>query len=76
MLIDSQIDHTTGLLMLREGKPLDIYCTEMVKQDLTTGFPLFNMLKDYCTVNHHPIPVDVVASLFLRLRICVFTLKP
>ncbi len=58
MLIDSQIDHTTGLLMLREGKPLDIYCTEMVKQDLTTGFPLFNMLKDYCTVNHHPIPVD------------------
>ena len=30
----------------------------MVKQDLTTGFPLFNMLADYCTVNHHPIPVD------------------
>lgn len=58
MLIDSQIDHTTGLLMLREGKPLDIYCTDMVKQDLTTGFPLFNMLKDYCTVNHHDIPVD------------------
>jgi len=58
MLIDSQIDHTTGLLMLREGKPLDIYCTEMVKQDLTTGFPLFNMLSHYCTINHHPIPVD------------------
>jgi pyrroloquinoline quinone biosynthesis protein B len=58
MLIDSQIDHTTGLLMLREGQPLDIYCTEMVKQDLTSGFPLFTMLKDYCTVNHHDIPVD------------------
>ncbi|MDD5462101.1 MAG: pyrroloquinoline quinone biosynthesis protein PqqB [Methylococcales bacterium] len=58
MLIDSQIDHTTGLLMLREGKPLDVYCTEMVRQDLTTGFPLFNMLTDYCTVNHHPIPFD------------------
>ena len=58
MLIDSQIDHTTGLLMLREGKPLDVYCTDMVKQDLTTGFPLFNMLADYCTVNHHPIPFD------------------
>ncbi len=58
MLIDSQIDHTTGLLMLREGKPLDVYCTEMVKQDLTTGFPLFKMLEDYCTVNHHPIPFD------------------
>lgn len=58
LLIDSQIDHTTGMLMLREGKPLDVYCTEMVKQDLTTGFPIFNMLKDYCTVNHHPIACD------------------
>jgi pyrroloquinoline quinone biosynthesis protein B len=58
LLIDSQIDHTTGLLMLREGKPLEIYCTEMVKQDLSTGFPLFTMLKDYCTVNHHAVPVD------------------
>jgi pyrroloquinoline quinone biosynthesis protein B len=58
LLMDSQIDHTTGLLMLREGKPLDIYCSDMVKQDLTTGFPVFNMLSYYCTVNHHPIPVD------------------
>lgn len=58
MLIDSQIDHTTGLLMLREGKPLEIYCTEMVKQDLSTGFPVFKMLADYCTVNHHLIPHD------------------
>jgi pyrroloquinoline quinone biosynthesis protein B len=58
LLMDSQIDHTTGLLMLREGKPLDIYCSEMVKQDLTTGFPVFNMLSHYCTVNHHPVPID------------------
>ncbi len=58
MLIDSQIDHSTGMLMLREGKPLDVYCTEMVKQDLSSGFPIFKMLEDYCTVNHHPIPCD------------------
>jgi len=58
LLIDSQIDHTTGMLMLREGKPLEVYCTEMVKQDLSSGFPIFNMLKDYCTINHHPVPVD------------------
>ncbi|POZ53992.1 pyrroloquinoline quinone biosynthesis protein PqqB [Methylovulum psychrotolerans] len=58
MLIDSQIDHTTGMLMLREGKPLNVYCTEMVRQDLTSGFPLFNMLAHYCTVNHHLVPVD------------------
>jgi pyrroloquinoline quinone biosynthesis protein B len=58
LLIDSQIDHTTGLLMLREGQPLNVYCTDMVEQDLTTGFPIFNILKDYCTVNHHPITGD------------------
>jgi pyrroloquinoline quinone biosynthesis protein B len=59
VLIDSQIDHTTGLLMLRESTaPLEIYCSEMVKQDLTTGFPLFNMLTHYCGVNHHQLPLD------------------
>ncbi|MCK5191331.1 MAG: pyrroloquinoline quinone biosynthesis protein PqqB, partial [Methylococcales bacterium] len=58
MLIDSQIDHTTGMLMLREGKPLNVYCTDMVQQDLSTGFPLFKMLEDYCTVNHYDVPID------------------
>lgn len=47
VLMDSQLDHTTGLLTLREGCPVDVYCTEMVHQDLTTGFPLFNMLKHW-----------------------------
>jgi len=58
ILIDSQIDHTTGLLILREGTPLNIYCSEMVKQDLSSGFPIFKMLDDYCGVNHHSIPLD------------------
>lgn len=59
ILIDSQIDHTTGLLMLREStSPLEIYCSDMVRQDLTSGFPLFNMLSHYCGVNHHPVPLD------------------
>lgn len=58
LLIDSQIDHSTGMLMLREGKPLQVYCSEMVRQDLSSGFPLFKMLEDYCTVQHHPVPLD------------------
>src|SRR3979490_3040100 len=32
VLMDAQIDHTTGLLMLREGRPLEIYCTNMVRE--------------------------------------------
>lgn len=56
VLMDAQIDHTTGLLMLREGKPLEIYCTNMVREDLTTGNPLFNILGHYCGVNWHELP--------------------
>ncbi|TKA91382.1 pyrroloquinoline quinone biosynthesis protein PqqB [Halopseudomonas bauzanensis] len=47
ILMDSQIDHTTGLLTLREGCPHQVWCTEMVHQDLSTGFPLFNILEHW-----------------------------
>ncbi|MGE6994957.1 pyrroloquinoline quinone biosynthesis protein PqqB [Pseudomonas sp. NPDC047961] len=47
ILLDSQIDHTTGLLTLREGCPHEVWCTEMVHQDLSTGFPLFKMLEHW-----------------------------
>jgi pyrroloquinoline quinone biosynthesis protein B len=56
VLVDGQVDHTTGLLMLREGKPLEIWCTDMVREDLTTGNPLFNILGHYCGVDWHRLP--------------------
>jgi pyrroloquinoline quinone biosynthesis protein B len=56
VLMDAQIDHTTGLLMLREGKPLEIYCTDMAREDMTSGNPLFNVLGHYCGVNWHRVP--------------------
>lgn len=59
LLIDSQIDHTTGLLMMRESShPLHIYCSDMVAQDLASGFPIFTMLSHYCQVQHYPVPLD------------------
>ena len=59
ILIDAQIDHTTGLLMLREGtRKQEIYCTDMVRNDLTSGNPLMNILGHYCGVNWHPVPID------------------
>jgi len=50
VLTDSQIDHTTGLLMLREGSTLRVYCTDSVREDLTSGNPLFDVLEHYCGV--------------------------
>jgi pyrroloquinoline quinone biosynthesis protein B len=50
VLMDSQIDHTTGLMMLREGGPLRVYCTDPVRDDLTVANPLFRILEHYCGV--------------------------
>jgi pyrroloquinoline quinone biosynthesis protein B len=58
VLVDGQIDHTTGLLMLREGKPLEIWCTDMVYEDLTTGNPLFQILEHYCGVQRRRLPIE------------------
>lgn len=58
VLTDSQIDHTTGLLMLREGAPLRVYCTESVAEDLTRAHPLFRVLEHYCGVAWRRIDPD------------------
>lgn len=57
VLMDAQIDHTTGLFMLREGKPLDVWCTAQVHEDLTTGNPIFNVLAHFCTVRWQAVQV-------------------
>lgn len=59
VLIDAQIDHTTGLLMLREHRrALDLWCTGPVHDDLTGSHPLFKLLGHYCGVAWHPLPLD------------------
>ena len=47
VFIDAQIDHTTGLLSLREGTPFDVYCTKEVNEELNTSYPIFKMLKNW-----------------------------
>jgi pyrroloquinoline quinone biosynthesis protein B len=57
--MDAQIDHVTGLLMLRErGTPLPLYTTDAVWQDLSTGFPITSILSHYCGVEHRRIRLD------------------
>lgn len=59
VLLDAQIDHTTGLLMLREhNQPLQIHCTDAVREDLTHGNPLFGVLDHYAGVRWTPLSWD------------------
>jgi pyrroloquinoline quinone biosynthesis protein B len=59
LLMDAQIDHVTGLLMLRENSArLPIYATDAVWQDLSTGFPITQILSHYCGVTRHTIALD------------------
>ncbi|MFK3740379.1 pyrroloquinoline quinone biosynthesis protein PqqB [Massilia sp. TN1-12] len=62
MLMDAQIDHVTGLLMLREGKTLPLYCTAPVWNELEHGLPLASVLSHYCGVHWHALPVDGSAA--------------
>ena len=67
MLMDAQIDHVTGLLMLREGKPLPLYCTEPVWQELNSTLPLAPVLSHYCGVRWHELPVEDDATGIARM---------
>lgn len=59
VLIDGQVDHATGLFMLRErGTPLPLWCTDPVAEDLSQGNPVLRVLSHYCGVARHPIAID------------------
>jgi pyrroloquinoline quinone biosynthesis protein B len=59
VLVDGQIDHTTGLYMLREApRPWRVWCTDRVFTDLTTGHPVFQVLDHYCGVERRRIGLD------------------
>jgi pyrroloquinoline quinone biosynthesis protein B len=51
LLTDAEIDHTAGLLLMRESNaPLQIYSSEQVRQALTVDYPVLTMLDRYCGV--------------------------
>ena len=59
VLVDGQIDHTAGLLMLREsGAALPVWCTDEVRANLSQGHPIFSVLGHYCGVELHRLVPD------------------
>jgi len=59
VLMDGQVDHATGLFMLRErGSALPLWCTDPVAEDLTEGNPVLRVLGHYCGVQRERIELD------------------
>ena len=59
VLMDGQIDHSTGLFMLRErGTPLPIWCTDPVEEDLRQGNPILRVLGHFCGVKRERIALN------------------
>lgn len=59
LLVDGQIDHSTGLYMLRErNTPLPLWCTDPVYEDLTQGNPILGVLGHFCGVARQRVPLD------------------
>ncbi|WP_417499748.1 pyrroloquinoline quinone biosynthesis protein PqqB [Methylophaga sp.] len=77
VITDAQIDHVTGMLTLREhNKPWDVYTTNAVYEDLTTGFPVFNILGHFRGINHHEIVTDESSFTIPTAEGLVFTAVP
>jgi pyrroloquinoline quinone biosynthesis protein B len=59
VLVDGQIDHTTGLYMLREAtRPWPLWCTDSAYADLTRGNPILQVLSHYCGIERRRIDLE------------------
>ncbi|HWF99295.1 MAG TPA: pyrroloquinoline quinone biosynthesis protein PqqB [Steroidobacteraceae bacterium] len=59
VLVDGQVDHTTGLYMLREAtRPWALWCTDAVYADLTRGNPIIEVLSHYCRIERGRMGFD------------------
>jgi pyrroloquinoline quinone biosynthesis protein B len=59
VLVDGQVDHTAGLLMLREStRPWPLWCTDRAFADLTSGNPILHVLEHYCGIDRRRMPID------------------
>jgi pyrroloquinoline quinone biosynthesis protein B len=59
LLTDAEIDHTAGLLLLRESAlPLRVYGEAGVERALREGYPVLSMLERYCGLDWRTLERD------------------
>jgi len=55
MLTDAELDHTLGLLLLREARGLVVHATAATRDTLYAGTGLLRALEAYCRVEWRPV---------------------
>jgi len=56
LLTDAEIDHTAGLLLLRESStPVHVYGQPGVERALRDGYPVLSILERYCGLKWHAL---------------------
>lgn len=64
LLTDAEIDHTAGLLLLREStSPVHVYGEAGVERALREGYPVLSMLERYCGAQWHTLEPEVAQPL-------------
>lgn len=63
LLTDAELDHTLGLLLMREGRGLEVHATESVHETLTSGTGVLRTLEAYCPVKWQPVVPGADVSL-------------
>ncbi|WP_242190751.1 MBL fold metallo-hydrolase [Saccharopolyspora soli] len=55
LLTDAELDHTLGLLLLREARSLELHETPAVRETLCDGTAVLRTLEAYCPVEWRPV---------------------
>jgi pyrroloquinoline quinone biosynthesis protein B len=66
LLTNADLDHTLGLLFLREGEPLQLHAAQAVRECLSRDLAFTSILNAFCGVVWHQPPLDHWTSLSLR----------
>ena len=63
LLTDAELDHTLGLLLLREAEALEVHATPAVHETLRDGSGVLATLERYCRVDWRPVRPGTAVAL-------------
>jgi pyrroloquinoline quinone biosynthesis protein B len=75
LLTDAELDHTLGLLQLREGSRIAVYATATVLEALSDGMPIRRVLEPYTELDWREVCPGVAFDLDAELTVETLALR-